>query len=155
MLTREEWTSGPGSPSVFWHTDGSRTGREDGTVLCGQSLGGRLGISLGRHATVFQAKIYIIMFFVHEIQINVRLEKYMSVCFDSQSALKALQAAKAMSSLVYPTTLWDSFGSPDILEYVEMRLPINLERKGSVYQFAELEPTLRTYWQNIKKKTNC
>jgi hypothetical protein len=116
MLTREEWTRGPGSPSAVWYTDGSRTQREAGIVVYRSSLDGRLTISLGRYITVFQAKTYVIFACVYEIQINVTLEKYVSICSDSQAALKALQSANTASPLVCPTTLWDSFGSPAILE---------------------------------------
>ena len=48
-----------------------------------------------------------------------------------------------------------SFGSPDILEYVEMKLPISSEGRFLFYQFAGQEPTLNTYWQNMKKKMKC
>lgn len=109
MLTREEWTRGPGSPTAVWYTDGSRTQRGAGTVVYGPSLDGRLSISLGRYVTLFQAKIYVILACVYEIQIKVTLEKYLSVCSDSQAVLKALQAANTTSPLVCPTTLWDSF----------------------------------------------
>jgi hypothetical protein len=59
MLTREEWTIGPGTPVVkglIWFTNGSRM---DGTeaAVYGQSLGRRLSISLGRYAKFFQAHI--------------------------------------------------------------------------------------------------
>jgi len=99
-----------------WYTDGSRTQRGTGTVVYGPSLDGRLNISLGKYVTIFQAKIYVILACVYEIQINVILEKYTSICFDSQAALKALQAANRKSPLVCPTTLWDPFGSPDVLQ---------------------------------------
>jgi hypothetical protein len=42
----------------------------------------------------FQAKIYAILACALEIQTNARPEKYVSICSDSQVALKALQAAK-------------------------------------------------------------
>jgi hypothetical protein len=117
-LTREERTTGPGSPSAVWYTDGCRTQRGAGTVVYGASLDGRFNISLGRYeyVTLFQAKIYVILACVYEIQINVTLEKHKIVCSDSQAALKVLQAANTTSPLVCPTTLWASFDSPDILE---------------------------------------
>jgi hypothetical protein len=37
---------------------------------------------------------------VYEIQMNVRPEKYISMCSDSQATLKALQSAKTTSPLV-------------------------------------------------------
>jgi hypothetical protein len=66
-----------------------------------QSLGRRLSISLAKYATVFQAEIYAILACVYEIQANVRSEKYISICYDSEAALKALQAAKTTSPLVW------------------------------------------------------
>ena len=55
MQTREEWTRGPGtSPAVkglVWTPGGT------GAEVYGQSLGRKLSISLGKHATVFQAEI--------------------------------------------------------------------------------------------------
>jgi hypothetical protein len=61
MLTTEEWTSGPGTPpavkGLVLYTDGSRTAGGTGAAFYGQSLGKRLSISLGKHATVFRAEI--------------------------------------------------------------------------------------------------
>jgi len=49
MLTREEWTRGPGTPPVVkglaWFTDGSRK-QGTGAGVYGQSLGRRVSISL-------------------------------------------------------------------------------------------------------------
>jgi ribonuclease HI len=66
----------------------------------GQSGERRLSFSLGRYATVFQAEIYAILACAHEIQSQKRLEKYVSICSDSQVALKALKAARTTSPLV-------------------------------------------------------
>jgi hypothetical protein len=63
-------------------------------------VGRRLSISLGKYGTIFQAEIYAILAHASEIQINLRPEKYMSICSDTQAALKALQVAKTMSPLV-------------------------------------------------------
>jgi hypothetical protein len=56
MLTREEWTKGPGSPPVVkglvWYTDGSRTQvGSAGAGVYGQSLGTRFSISLGKYVS--------------------------------------------------------------------------------------------------------
>jgi hypothetical protein len=60
MLTREEWTRGPGTPSVVkglvWFTDGFRAAERIGAGVYWQSVRRRLSISLGKHATVFQAE---------------------------------------------------------------------------------------------------
>jgi len=36
----------------------------------------------------------------YEIQMNIRQEKYVSICSDSEAALRAIQTAKTMSPLV-------------------------------------------------------
>ena len=57
MLTREEWTRGPRTPTavkgLVWFTDGSRTAEGSGAGVYGQSADRRLSISLGKHASVF------------------------------------------------------------------------------------------------------
>jgi len=103
MLTREEWTRGPGTPPVvkglIWCTVGSKT---EGTRagVYGQSLGRRLSVPLRNHAAVFQAEVYAILACVYEIGTQGRPEKYVSICCDSQVALKALHAVKTTSPLV-------------------------------------------------------
>ena len=57
-------------------------------------------ISIGKHATVFQAQVYVIQACVHETKPEDWLGKYFSICSDSQAALKALLAAKTASPLV-------------------------------------------------------
>ena len=66
----------------------------------GQSVSRRLSISLGRYATDLQAEIYAILACAHEIQLHGRPEKYVSICYDRQVALKALQAIRTTSPLV-------------------------------------------------------
>jgi hypothetical protein len=93
MLTREEWTSGPGTPAVkrlVWFMDGSRTAEGTGAGVYGQSVNRRLSVSLSKHATVFQAEVYAILACVQETDTQDRPEKYVSICSDSQAALKAL-----------------------------------------------------------------
>jgi hypothetical protein len=55
--------------------------------------------SLGKHATGFQADVYAILACEYEIQTNARPEKYVSICSDSQAALKSLHAAKMSPSV--------------------------------------------------------
>jgi hypothetical protein len=104
MSTREEWTRGPGTPpavkGLVWFTDGPSTVKGTRAGVYGQSVGRRLSISLGKHATVFQAEVYVILPCVHEIETQDRPEKYVSICCDSQVALKALQTSKTTSPLV-------------------------------------------------------
>jgi len=104
ILTREEWTRGPGrTPAVkglIWFTDGSRTLEGTRAGVYGQSIDRRLSISIGKHAIVFQAEVYAILACVHEIETQDRPEKYVSICPDSQAALIALQAPKTTSPMV-------------------------------------------------------
>ena len=104
MLTTEEWTSGPGTPpavkGLVCFADGPRTAEGTGAGVYGQSAKRRLSISLGKHATVFQAEVYAILACAHEIETKDRPEKYVSICSDSQAALKALHAAETTSPLV-------------------------------------------------------
>ena len=85
---------------LVWFTDGSRTAEGTWAGVCGPSVGRRISISLGKHATVFQAEVYAILACVHETETQDRSENYVSIFSDSQAALKALQAAKTMSPLV-------------------------------------------------------
>jgi ribonuclease HI len=61
----------------------------------------RLSFSLGKYATVFQAEIYAILACVHEIKTHGKPEKHVSICSESQVALKALKAVRTTSLLVY------------------------------------------------------
>jgi len=82
MLTREEWTRGPGTPpavkGLVWFTGGYRTVQGIGAGVYGQSVDRRLSISLGKHATVFQAEVYAVLACVHEIETQEKPEKYVS-----------------------------------------------------------------------------
>ena len=104
MLTRGEWTRGPGTPpavkGLVWFTDGSRT--VEGTVagVYGQSADRRFSMSLGKHVTVFQAELYAILACGHKTETQDRPEKCISICSESQAALKVLQDAKTTSLLV-------------------------------------------------------
>jgi len=87
MLTREEWTRGHGTPpkvkGLVWFTGGPRTKERTRAGVYEQSVGRRLSIMLGKHATVFQAEIYAILAHVHETETQYRLEKYVSICSNS------------------------------------------------------------------------
>ena len=76
---REDWTKGRGAPpgvkGLAWFTDGSKMREGTGAGVYGQSVKRRLSFPLGRHATVFQAKIYAILACVYEIQSLDRPEK--------------------------------------------------------------------------------
>ena len=98
ILKREVWIKGPGAPpeikGLVWFKNGSKMKAGTGDGVYGQYVKRRLSISLGRYATVFQAEIYAIMACVYEIQVLDRPEKLLSICSDSQAALKSLEATK-------------------------------------------------------------
>jgi len=105
MLTREEWTKATSALSavkgLVWFTDGSKMREGTGAGVYGQSAGRRLNFSLDRYATVFQAEIYAILACVYKVQPQNGPEKYMSICSDSQAALKALKAVRTTFPLVH------------------------------------------------------
>jgi hypothetical protein len=61
--------------------------------VCGKFSAIRLSISLGKYATLFQAEIFPVLAYAHEMQMHARSEKYVSIGCGSQVALKTLQAA--------------------------------------------------------------
>jgi hypothetical protein len=82
VLTREAWTKGTGTPAVVkglvWFTDGSKMREGTRAGVYGQSVGRRLSFTLGRYVTVLEAGIYAILACVYEIQLQNRLEKYVT-----------------------------------------------------------------------------
>jgi hypothetical protein len=74
MLTRQEWTTGPGQlpivKKVFWYTDGFKKG------------------------TVFQDETDFILVCIYKIQKHTESEIYISIFYDSQVALEVLYATK-------------------------------------------------------------
>jgi ribonuclease HI len=164
MLTREEWTRGPGTPPVvkgfIWFMGGSRTVEGTGAGVYGQSANRRLSIS--GNATVFQAEVYAILACVHEIETQDLPEKYVSICSDSQAALKPLQAAKTTSPLVqqcqqalneistrYALGLYWVPGHAGVRG---KKIADELVRSGSVQWFVGPEPFLGVSRQNIRRK---
>jgi ribonuclease HI len=128
-------------------------------------LGRRLSISLGKYVTVFQAEIYAILACAYEIQANARSEKYISICSDSQAALKALQAAKTTSPLVWQCqralndiSTYHSVGLfcvPGHSGIRENEIADDLARGGSVHGFVGPEPAVGVSRQSIKEKIQC
>jgi hypothetical protein len=104
MLTREDCTKGTGTPPVVkglvCFTYGSKMKEGTGAGVYGQSVGRRFSFSVERYVIVFQAEIYAILACVYEIHFQSRPEKYVSMCSESQAALKVLQAIRTMSPLV-------------------------------------------------------
>ena len=158
------WTRGPRTPpavkGLIWFTDGSRTA--EGTGVYGQSADRRLSISLGKHATVFQAEVYAILAWVHETETQDQPEKYVTICSDSQAALKALQAAKTISPLVRQCqkalndiSTQHTVGLYWVPGHARVRgneIADKLARDGSVQQFVGPEAFLGVSRQNIRRK---
>jgi hypothetical protein len=68
-----------------------------------------------------------------------RSEKFISICSDSQAACKALQTAQNIPiGMAVPMGIEWNFhpplcrpsGSPDVLEYMEMKVPMSLQRRA-------------------------
>ena len=74
-----------------------------GCSVFNQTTNLKLTLPLGMYGTVFQAEIYAIVACVSSLY-NER-EASITICSDSQAALKALQSAKTRSSLVAETKL--------------------------------------------------
>jgi ribonuclease HI len=164
MLTREEWTRGTRTPpavkGLIWFMDGSTTVEETRAGVYGQYANRRLSISLGKHATVLQAEVYAILACVHEIETEDRPEKYVSMCSDSQVALKALQAAKTMSSLaqqcqqalndISTRHAMGLYWVPGHAGVRRNEIANKLARSDSVQRFVGPEPFLGVSRQNIR-----
>jgi ribonuclease HI len=95
---REDWTKGPAAPpevkGLVWYIVVSKMMEGTGEGVYGQSIKRRLSYPLGRYTTVFQAEIYAILAGVYEIESLDRSRKHVSICSDSQAALKSLQATR-------------------------------------------------------------
>jgi ribonuclease HI len=168
VFTREGWTRGTGAlPAVkglVCFTHGFRTVEGTGAGFYGQYVGRRLSISVGKHATVFQVDVYAILAYVHETNSQDRPEKFVSICFDSQASLKALQAAKATSPLVrhcqkllnvistrHTVGLYWVPGHAELRRY---EIVDKLTKDGSVQKFVEPERSTGFSKQNIRRKIN-
>ena len=102
--------------------------------------------------TVFQAEICAIFGCAHEIQMNAKTEKYISICSDSQVALKAFQATKTMIPLVQwcqdalnKISTWHSVGQFWVPGYSGVRgneIADELAREGTIHHFVGLESAL-------------
>jgi len=108
--------------------------------------------SLRKHATFFQAEVYAILACVHETETQDRPEKCVIVCSDCQAALKALQAAKTTSPLVWQCqkalndiSTWHTVGLYWVPGHAGIRgneITDKLARDGPLQRFAGTEPFL-------------
>jgi len=104
------------------------------------------------YTTVFQAEIYAILACAYEIQSQHRSEKHVSICSDSQAALKALQAARTTSPLVRQCQealndisarhVVGLYWIPGRVGVQGNELADRLARGGSALRFAGPEPVL-------------
>jgi len=125
-------------------------------------VGTRLNLSLGRYATVFQAEIYASLACVYEIQFQDRPEKYVSICSDSQVALKALQTLRTTYPLVQQCQkslndistrravglYWD----PGHVGVRGNEIADELARGGYVLEFLGPEPAMGVSRQDIRRR---
>jgi hypothetical protein len=96
ILTREEWTTGPGTPVVqgfVRYTEGFRMKVGSGLASIGNLWEEGTVFLWEDMLQVFRLR-YVILVCAYEIQLYGRPEKYASICSDSQAALKALQTAR-------------------------------------------------------------
>ena len=135
-----------------------------GAGVYGQSVGRRFSISLGKYTEVFQAEIYAILACAYEIQVNVIAEKNISICSDSQEALKALQAARTMSPLVQQCqkalniSTWHTVGLHWVPGHARVQgneIANKLARDSYVQKFVGPEPYLGVSRQSIGRKIKC
>jgi hypothetical protein len=127
----------------------------------GNLWGKRLSFSLGRYATVFQAEIYAILACAHEIQFQGRPEKHVSICSDSQVALKTLQAFRT-SQLVQQCQLALNdistrhavglYWVPGHAGVQANEIADELTGGGSALKFSGPEPALGVSMQDIRRR---
>jgi len=101
----------------------------------------------------------------NEIQLNVRQENYVSICCNSQAALKAPQAAETTSPFVrqYQKALNDMSTRHTVgLYWVHRHAGVwgneiadKLARDSSNQKFVGPEPSLRVSRQSIRRKIKC
>jgi hypothetical protein len=136
---------------LVWYTDGSKMLVGARARVYGQSWGIRLSIFPGKFATLACA---------YKVQMNARPQKHVYVLMVRwlwelfrlpKEHLHWYNSAKRKRTIFSPSNLWDCFGSPSILGYVEMKLPMGSQRIGLFTQFAGPEPALRVSRQNTRK----
>jgi ribonuclease HI len=96
----QKYHTGTDFKEKVWYTDGSKINASTGAGVCGVAPRVRLGFSLGRHASVFQAELYALMKCA-EIVTRAGWQSQRVIIFsDSQAALKALDSYRVDSWLV-------------------------------------------------------
>jgi ribonuclease HI len=89
---REGWNAGDyqiTNGNLVWYTDGSRTKGGTGAGIHGVRPEIDIKVNLRRHATVFQAEVYAIIYCLLENIKRSYCNKRIFIFSDSQAALKA------------------------------------------------------------------
>ena len=146
---------------LVWYTHGSRMRLGTWAKVSGRSFWRRLSFSLGRITTGFQAEIYAILAWVCEIRKIARSEKHITICCDSEVALKAIQALKTTSPLFrhFQWALNDLACYSVRLIWVSGHSGVSgsetadkLVREVFAHRFVVLEQALGISRQNIRQK---
>jgi ribonuclease HI len=104
IYKREGWNAGDyliTTGDLMWYTDRSRTKEGTGAEMHGVTPEIDIKVSLGRHATVFQAEVYAIIYCLLENINRSYCTKSIFIFSDSQAALKALNLSLIKSKLVW------------------------------------------------------
>lgn len=100
--TRESWESGcvSGSLGITIYTDGSKMENGTGAGLYSEALQKRESFRLPNTCSVFQAEIYAIEKAAALIQDSTIRPSNITICVDSQAALKAIESKTVKSKMV-------------------------------------------------------
>lgn len=102
---REQWSDDgrtyPTTDGLVWYTDGSVSDSKSGAGVHLWNSNLEYSFSLGSYATVFQTEIFAISACADLISDMGNPNRIISICSDSQAALKALMSIKTNSKLVY------------------------------------------------------
>lgn len=99
---REDWKDSPPiSSQSIWYTDGSKTEQGAGAGIHGTRPKVNIPLSLGKHATVFQAETTAIHCCAREIIRQGTVNQSIAIFSDSQAAIKAISSTQINSRLVW------------------------------------------------------
>ncbi|XP_054015811.1 ribonuclease H-like [Hylaeus anthracinus] len=100
--SREAWntTTLHQNNDIIWYTDGSRKENLSGASwYCGKGLSNEGFKQLGKYATVYQAEVIAISECTQEmLNLNINCKR-ITICTDSQAAIKALNKAENTSRI--------------------------------------------------------
>ncbi|KAJ8909306.1 hypothetical protein NQ315_004678 [Exocentrus adspersus] len=92
------------SHGLVWFTDGSKTLEGTGAGVLGVRPRGGTQFPLGKHASVFQAEVFVISACVSENLKRGYSNQHIQICTDSQAALHALKSSRIISQVVLECT---------------------------------------------------